>query len=132
MGAVEDIAARLEAQIPSRTVYPHAVPSGKTIPASYLVVHGSEGSEESTRSADTVNVQTPAVWVTSVSRNENPLAAAREASWAAGRVRAALRNFRPGGRWSVRAEVSQPARRDESISATTFYAVEQFSVRTSL
>lgn len=125
------VEARLEAEIPSRTIYVGAVPDG-TLPPRYLVVWPSEGSEEATRSCDTTNVQTPVVWVTSVSRNADPHAAAREAAWAAGKVRKALRNWRPEGRWKLVHGTSAPARRDESIPATTFYAVEQFSLRSSI
>lgn len=129
MSAVDEAVARLVAQVPGRTIYAHAVPDG-ALPARYLVVYGSEGAEESTRACQTVNVQTPAVWVTSVSRNTNPQSAAREAAWGASKARLALRNYRPDGTWAFRAEVSQPPQRDESISETTFYAVEQFSRRT--
>lgn len=131
MGAVEDAATRLRAQIASRTVYEHAVPDGD-LPAQYLVVYGTEGREESTRMSQTVNVTTPTVWVSSVSRNAEPEVAAREAAWGASKARTALRNYRPDGSWAFRSETSQPARRDESASVTTFLAVEQFSRRTSL
>jgi hypothetical protein len=127
---IADVTARLAAQIPSRTVYAGAVPDG-TLPQRYLVVWASEGSEESTRLCDTTNVQTPTFWVTSVARNARPNEAAQEAAWGASKVRAALRDWRPDNRWKVRPESSQPALRDESAS-TTFYAVEQFTVRLSL
>jgi len=131
MGAVEEAATRLRSQIPSRTVYEYAVPDG-TLPAQYLVVYGAEGGEESTRMSQTVNVTTPAVWVTSVSRNSKPEVAAREAAWGAQKARAALRNYRPTGTWAFRSETSQPPQRNETASVATFYAVEQFSRRTSL
>ena len=131
MGAVEEAAARLRSQIASRTVYEYAVPDGD-LPPRYLVVFGSEGSEESTRMSQTVNVATPAVWVTSISRHPEPEVAAREAAWGAQKARAALRNYRPDGTYAFRAESSQPARHDETASVSTFYAVEQFSRRTSL
>ena len=131
MGAVEDAVARLTAQIPSRTVYPYAVPDG-ALPARYLVVYGSEGSEEPTRMVGHVNTQTPSVWVASVARNDKPEVAAREASWGAQKARAALRNYSPDGTWAFRAESSLPTQRDEAVPATTFYATEQFSRRTYL
>ena len=131
MGAVEDVVARLTAQIPSRAAYPYAAPDGD-LPARYFVVYGSEGSEVSTRMVGTVNVQSPSVWVVSVSRNADPDVAARESAWGAGKARAALRNYAPTASRPFRSVSSQPARRDESISATTFYAVEQFSRRTAL
>ena len=127
MGAVEDAATRLRSQISSRTVYEYAVPDG-TLPAQYLVVFGAVGLEESTRMSQTVNVAEPAVWVTSVSRNAKPDVAAREAAWGAEKSRAALRNYAVDG-WAFRAEVSQPARKDETASVSTFFAVEQFSRR---
>jgi len=131
MGAVEDAAARLRLQIPSRTVYEYAPPDG-TLPPRYLVVYGDEGLEEATRLSQTVNVVTPAVWVTSVSRNTEPAVASREAAWGAQKARAALRNYRPDGSWAFKAETSQPARKDETASTSTYFAVEQFSRRTHL
>jgi hypothetical protein len=125
------VKARLESLIPSRTVYTGAVPDG-TLPARYLVVYASEGTEDATRMTGTVSVQTPSLWVSSVSRNASPKVAADEAAWGSGKVRAALRNWRPESAWSVRSETSQPARRDESIATTTFYAVEQFSLRSHI
>lgn len=130
MTLLADVTARLAAQIPSRTVYAGAVPDG-TLPTRYLVVWASEGSEESTRLCDTTNVQTPTFWVTSVSRNASPTVAAQESAWGASKVRAALRDWRPYSQWKVRPEASQPVQRDDTAT-TTFYAVEQFTVRLSL
>ena len=96
------VGARLESLIASRTVYVGAVPDGP-LPSRYLVVWGSEGSEESTRASYTTSVQTPSVWVSSVSLNGSPKVAADEASWGAAKVRAALRNWRPESAWSVKA-----------------------------
>lgn len=131
MGAVEDAVTRLTAQVTARTVYPYAVPDEDDLPARYLVVYGSEGSEESPRLVGTVSIQTPSVWVVSVSRSANPVVAAREAAWGAQKARAALRNHSPDGTWAFRSESSQPARRDES-NPTTYSATEQFSRRTFL
>ena len=122
---------RLASAVPSRTVYAGAVPDG-TLPATYLVVWASEGFEESTRSTTSTNVQTPALWVTSVSRNKRPEVAAREAAWGAGKAREVLRDWRPDGGFLLRAEVSAPARREDSGTVSTFVATEQFSVRTNL
>ena len=127
MTLLADVTTRLAAQIPSRTVYAGAVPDG-TLPQRYLVVWASEGSEESTRLCDTTNVQTPTFWVSSVSRNNSPQVAAQEASWGSSRVRTALRDWRPDAMWKVRPEASQPAIRNETAT-TTYYAVEQFTVR---
>ena len=125
------VKARLVSSVPSRTVFAGAVPDG-VLPASYLVVWASEGFEESSRSTSTTNVQTPALWVTSVSRNAKPDVAAREAAWGAAKVRAVLRNWRPDGGWLLRAEVSAPPQRESSGTVSTFTATEQFSVRTNL
>ena len=125
------VKARLDLMVTPRTVYVGAVPDG-TLPPRYLVVWGSEGSEEATRSTQTVSVQTPAVWVSSVSRNSDPKVAADEAAWGAAKARTVLRNWRPDGAWSVRSDTSQPARRDDALPTTTFYAVEQFSLRSHI
>lgn len=130
MTLLADVTARLASQIPSRTVYAGAVPDG-TLPTRYLVVWASEGSEESNRLCDTTNIQTPSFWVTSVSRNSSPMVAAQESAWGSSKVRAALRDWRPAAKWKVRPETSQPATRDESAT-TTYYAVEQFSVRLTI
>lgn len=125
------IQTRLTAQIASRTVYLNGVPDG-VLPARYIVVWASEGSEERTRACDAVNVQTPSIWVTSVSRNGDAEKAAHEAAWGAAKVREALRNYRPESRWAVRAETSSPPRRDETLPETTYSAVEQFSIRSAV
>ena len=129
--AVASVAIQLRELVTGRTVYEHGVPDG-TLPARYLVVFGSEGDESATRSCGTTNVQEPAVWVTSVSRNPDAHVAAREAAWGASRARAALRGYRPDGAWSFRPASSSPARRDEALSDTTFYAVEQFRLRSTI
>lgn len=125
------VKARLEAQIPSRTVFVGAVPDG-ALPARYIVVWASEGIEAVGRAAGAANRQTPYVWATSVSRSHSPQQAAREAAWGAAQVRLALRGWRPDDRWRLSHEASVPARRDESISETTFFAVEQFSLPSSI
>lgn len=122
------VAARLRSQVPSRTVYEGAVPDG-AIPARYLLVVASEGDEVATRACDVVSVQTPYVWVYSVSRNASPDLAARECAWAAAAVRAALRNWRPEGTWRLSSLASIPAGRNDTTPDTTFDAVEQFRVR---
>ena len=125
------VEARLRSLVPSRTVYGGAVPDGP-LPATYLVVWASEGSEESTRSTSTTNVQTPALWVTSVSRNSKPNVAADEAAWGAGKAREVLRNWRPDAGFLLRAEVSAPPRIEQTGTVSTATATEQFSVRTNL
>lgn len=129
--AVAAVATRLRSQVPGRTVYEHGVPDG-ALPARYVVVFGSEGDEAATRACGTTNVQEPSVWVTSVSRNPDGHNAAREAAWGASRARTALRDYRPEGRWKFTPASSSPARRDEALSDTTFYAVEQFTLRSTI
>jgi len=124
------VKTRLTAQITGRTIYKGGVPDGAP-PPRYIVVWTSEGDEESARASGTVSIQTPTLWVTCVSRNVAPEQAGRESGADAAAVRRALRNWRPQTRWAVKAESSQPARRDESISTTTFMAVEQFSLRST-
>ena len=128
---VDAVKARLEAQVPGWTTYAHGVPDG-TLPDRYRIVRGSEGWEQSTRSTGTTNVQTPQVWVTSVVRFADARFAAQEAAKDAAAVRAALRNWRPDGGWLLRANGSQPAGRSESTPDTTAFAVEQFSLRSSI
>jgi hypothetical protein len=122
---------RLVSQIPGRTIYLDAVPDG-TLPPRYIIVRTSEGTEEANRAVDVPNRQTPHLWATSVSRNHDPRQAAREAKWGAAQVRIALRGWRPDARWRLKHEASLPARRDESISETTFFAVEQFRLPSSI
>lgn len=129
--AGEYVRTRLADLIPSRTVYLNGVPDGP-LPTRYIVVWTSEGSEEHTRATGTVNVQTPSIWVTSVSRNGDAEKAAHEAGWGASRLRAALRNYRPESRWALRAVASSPPRRDETLPETTYSAVEQFTVRSAV
>lgn len=123
--------ARLETLIPSRPVFIGAAPDD-TPPPRYLLVRTSEGSEAATRSTHSVSIQTPAMWVLSVSMNPDPDEAYDEAAWGASRARAALRNWRPDGEWRVIAEASQTAKRDESLPQTTFTAAEQFSFRSHI
>lgn len=127
----EVVRARLTSEVPSRVVYVGAPPDNNP-PKRYLIVRTSEGSEEPTRASFTVNVQSPALWVTSVSRNNTPSHAQDEAAWGAAAVRSALRNWRPETAWALRSEASSPARRDEALPETTFYAVEQFSLRSNI
>lgn len=126
------VADHLRSQTP-RTVYDGAVPDG-AIPDQYLVVWSAEGLEEATRACDAASVQSPTVWVNSVSRDDDPETASREARWGAARARTVLRGVRPEGRWPLQPVPggSSPARRDESIPETTFVASEQFTLRSSI
>lgn len=132
MGLVEDSAARLRTQVPSRTVYEHAVPSGETIPAAYLLVRGSISGERSERLCDTTNVVDNALYVLSVARNGNPHVAARTADAGLTFARAAFRDWRPsGGQWKLRYETGSAPYRDDSIPETTFVAAAQYGVRST-
>lgn len=131
MGLVEDSAARLRTQVPSRTVYEHAVPDG-AIAASYLLVRGSISGESSERMCDTTNVVDHALYVLSVARNGNPHVAARTADAGLTFARAALRDWRPsGGQWKLRYETGAAPYRDDSIPETTFVAAAQYGVRST-
>lgn len=125
---VDAVGDRLAAFIPSRRIFLHAVPDGD-LPAAYLFVYASEGDERASRVVDAANIQAPYLWVTSVSRNKEPMKAAREANWGAAEVRKALRDWRPEGTWRIKPlGYTLPAIRNEALSATTFYAVDQFRV----
>lgn len=129
MGVVEDVAARLRTQVPSRTVYEHAVPDG-TIPAAYLLVRASVSTEFSERMCDATHAVTHAVYVSSVARNGDAHVAARTANAGSKFARDALRDWRPsGGQWKLRFVTAPAASRDESLPETTFVAPVQYGLR---
>lgn len=132
MTVVEDVAARLRAQVPSRTVYEWAVPDG-TLPAAYLLVRASIADETSERMVDTTHVAYETVRVLSAARNDNPHSAARTADAGLRFARAALRDYRPSsGQWRLRFETGSDPYRDESVTETTFVAAAQYRLRSSL
>ena len=132
MALVEDVAARLRTQIPSRMVYEYAVPDG-SLPAAYLLVRAAVTDEGSERMCDTTHVVDHTVRVLSIARNGNPHVAARTADAGASFARTALRDWRPsGGQWPLRFETGSDAFRDESIPETTFVAPLQYSLRGSV
>lgn len=124
---VEAFAARLEAQVPSRAVYRHAVPANPV--ARYFLVASSV-----TRSADTLGdvarMSDGLVWVTSVSRNASPEVAATEAVWGQEKAQAALTNWRPtvgAIAWKPEHEGGQPVQRDPDLPDTVvMYAVDRY------
>ena len=65
MALVEDVAARLRAQVTSRTVYEHAVPDG-VVAAAYLLVRAAVTDEGSERMSTTTHTTSAAVRVRSV------------------------------------------------------------------
>lgn len=127
------VKARLEELIPSRTVYLGAVPDGD-LPSTYLLIYVAEGDEGSDRLCTVASYQMPAIWVHSISRHPDPMAAYDEAAWGAQEVRKALRAWAPiEHSHTLYPAGSQPATRDESVpGCTTYYAVEQFSSRIAL
>lgn len=134
MSAVTAVAERLRSLIPSRTVYEREVPDGP-LPARYFVVRGSLGDESASRFGDQTDMVRESVWVTSVSRNDNPDVAAAEAEWASRKGREALRDYTPPlGRASfpMTPVQGQPVQRDDSLPAATVYAVEQYAVQYQL
>lgn len=134
MSAVTAVAERLRTLIPSRTVYEHEAPNGP-LPPRYLLVRGSLGDESSSRFGDQTDMVRESVWVTSVSRNDDPDVAAVEADWASRKGREVLRDFTPLlGRVSfpVTSVQGQPVQRDDSLPAATVYAVEQYAVQYQL
>ena len=135
MTAVLDaLASRIAAVVTDRTVYPYAAPDGPK-PPRYLVVRGSSIAESASRAVGQIDVSDESVWVASVSRNDDPQVAAREAQWGADAARAALRDWSPqlgGTSWLVRLVGSQPAYRDEQVVETAYVSVGQFSVRTTI
>lgn len=131
MGVVEDVAARLRTQIPSRTVYEYAVPSGGTLPAAYLIVRSSVSREEAERMCDTVNRVDWAIRVLSVARNPDAHAAGRTASAGATFARAALRDWHPsGGQWKLRFKVgADEPYPDDTTPETSFVVGLQYGLR---
>jgi len=132
MTLVEDVAARLRAQVPSRAVYELAVPDGP-LPTAYLLLRAAPSDEAGQRMTDTTDHVMWTVRVLSVARHVDPFKAARTADVGSSMARAALRDYRPLlGPWRMRFELSADAYRDESLPETTFVAAIQYAVRTSL
>lgn len=131
MSAIDAVAARLAAEVPSRQIYTHGPPSGE-LPENYIIVVGNIGDEDSSRLDDSSDIRRPMVWVTSVSHSSSEARASHEATWGAQRVRDVLRGFTPElGRmaWRVTPAASAPAERDGALPKHTFYAVEQFMLQ---
>ena len=128
---VEAVAARLRAEVPDWPLYEHGLPDGD-LPGRYLVVRGAEGTDERTRAVGSTTVQSPSVWVASSVRHPDGQFAAKEAGRGAARVRSVLRDWRPEGRWALRPSGSTPAERNEALPDTTYYAVEQLTLRSTI
>jgi hypothetical protein len=124
----ELVAERIESVVgAARAVCRGAVPDSP--PARYIVVRSSVGTDESVDLADSQNVRSAVVTVTSVSVNSDDNVAADEALWGAEKAHDALKGWRPGvGRaaWKpVPLASSEPAR-DESLPTTTYFTVERW------
>ena len=78
MTLVEDVAARLRAQVPSRAVYELAVPDGP-LPTAYLLLRAAPSDEAGQRMTDTTDHVMWTVRVLSVARHVDPFKAARTA-----------------------------------------------------
>lgn len=132
MTLVEDVAARLRAQVSSRTTFEYAVSDGP-IPPAYLLVRATPATESGERMTETTDHVDWILWVLSVARHPDPFKSARTADVGASMVRDALRDYRPSaGPWRLRFDVGQSAFRDESLSDTTFSAAVQYAVRVNL
>lgn len=128
--AVQLVADRLAAQIPSRTVYLEAVPDG-ALPARYLLVSDGGDTEAASSMCDRVDLVGHAVLVKSVSFSSDPVVAAREAGWGEEKAREVLRDWRPSigsATWKVRASDNYLApSRDDSTGSTAFMAGRYFN-----
>jgi hypothetical protein len=125
---VDDVASRLRTQVPSRTVYEHAVPAS---PASrYLLVASSE-----TRLADTLGdiarMRDSVIWVTSVSRNPDAVQAADEAAWGSEKAADALMGWRTSTgdiAWKPVHLSGQPVQRDDALPDVVMFAVDRYGI----
>jgi len=118
------VAARLEAEVPGRVVYRHAVPDNPA--ARYLFVYSNTPGRTSDNLGDVATMRDETVWVTSTSVGQREQAT-QEALWGAEKANAALENWRPpigSAAWKPVPLSSQPPTRDESLPAVTaMYAV---------
>lgn len=129
---VEDVAARLRAQVPSRTVYEWALPDG-TLPPAYLLVRASPTGESSDRMPDTVDHEDWTVRVLSVARNADPHVAARTADAGATFARKALRDYRPlSAQWRLLFDLGSDAYKDDTTTQTAYVAPLQYSLRVNV
>lgn len=121
---VESVAARIESATgAARAVYRGEVP-GDPEPR-YVVVRSNIGTDESVDLGDSQTLRSATVWVTSVSRNDDPVTAHDEAVWGAEKAHDALKGWRPAATsWKPVPLSSQPPQRDEALPSTTVYTVE--------
>lgn len=129
---VEDVAARLRTQVPSRPVFEWAVPDG-TLPPAYLLVRATPTGESGDRMPDTVDHEDWTVRVLSVARNGDPHVAARTADAGATFARRALRGYRPlAGQWRLLFDLGADAYPDDLATSTAFSAPLQYSLRVNV
>ena len=117
---IAEVATRLEPV--SWTVYTMAVPKA---PASrYLFVYSGAGVASSDVLSDVQRFREVVLWVSAVSLNTNPHAAAEEASWGAEHSLGLLLDWRPTtGEMAFPPThlSSAPARRDDDLASTVAY-----------
>ena len=121
---VDVVAARLEAEVPGRVVYKHAVPDNAA--PRYLFVYSNTPGRTSDNLGDVATMRDETVWVNSTSIGPREQATA-ESLWGAEHANAALENWRPpigSASWRPVPLSSQPPTRDESLpSVTAIYTV---------
>ena len=121
---VDSVASQIESVVgAARTVYRGEVPDNPA--ARYVVVRSNIGTDESVDLADSQTLRSATVWVTSASRNDNPVTAHDEALWGAEKAHDALKGWRPNaGSWKPVPLSSQLPQRDEALPSTVVFTVE--------
>lgn len=127
----EDVADRLEDQLgTNRTVYRGGVPDDPDYP--YLVVRSNVGETTSDNLGFGADRRTTAVWVTSVSKRDDAIEAAREASSGSAQAVDALVDYRFSvgqATWLTEHVPSQPPQRDDDLKPdVVFFQVDQFLI----
>lgn len=117
---VAEIATRLSTV--SWTVYEHAVPVS---PASrYLWVYSTTGTPYSDVLSDVNRLRAVRVWISAVSLNTNPHAAAEEAAWGAEKAQNRIVDWFPTTgelSWAATDPQSSPPRREDDLPSTVAF-----------
>lgn len=123
---VDLLAARLESLTPW-TVYKNGLPKAPSYP--YLWVYSTAPLPESVDLGDSQSLRNVTAWVSAVSEDVNPDAAADEAAWGAQMAAEALVGWRPAaGHWKPVPLASQPPAKDDDLpDLTVFYAVSSWA-----